>query len=153
MSRNSFITVTITLVAQLFFMGLVEAGSFYRWGASEGPDYAGGVGHMNVDFYWSHSKTDRYTKYRFCWRPIHADGKGKNPCDYNSRDVDKPEIHFDASNQKIHHNKIYRYRIRAKRESNGKWKNLTSTIANPCFRTPIGGHQPLDLSCGPKKLR
>ena len=150
MSKNSFIAVTITLIAQLFFMNLVEAVSFYRWGWSE---YGGSADHMNVDFYWSHSKADKYTKYRFCWRPINADGKGKNPCDYKSRDVDKPEIHFKSSNQKINGNKIYRYRIRAKRESNGKWKNLTSTVTNPCFRTRGGAYNQLDLTCGPKKLR
>lgn len=146
MKGKTLIAATIALTAQLFFMVAAEAGSFYRWGASEGPYPT----YMDVDFYWSHSKADKYTKYEFCWRPRNADRNGKNPCDYNTRKVNDPEVHFKATNEKIHGNKVYKYRIRAKKESNGNWVNLTSTVINPCFRTPVGGHQQLDLTCGPK---
>ncbi len=145
MNRNTLITTIVILVALVSFTNLTEAGSFYRWGVSEGPYPT----YMDVDFYWSHSKADKYNKYEFCWRPINADRNGKNPCNYNSRKVDKSEVHFKAVNEVIHGNKVYKYRIRAKKESNGNWVNLTSTIINPCFRTPVGGHQSLELSCGP----
>lgn len=137
--------IFVVCITSIMFIGLAEAGSFYRWGVSEGPFPT----YMDVDFYWSHSRAEKYTKYEFCWRPKNADRNGKNPCDYNSRKVDKSEVHFKAVNEVIHHNKVYKYRIRAKKESNGNWVNLTSTIINPCFRTPVGGHQPLELSCGP----
>lgn len=125
--------------------GLAQAGSFYRWGWSEGPD----GDYMDVDFYWSHSNADDFDKYEFCWRPINADRYGNNPCNYNSRIKPKPEVHFKAENEVIHHNKVYKYRIRARKKKNGNWTTLTSTISNPCFRTPVGGRQPLELSCGP----
>lgn len=145
-NRNILIATSVALIVQLSFMGSAKAGSFYYWGVFEGPYPI----YMDVDFYWSHSNAGKYSKYEFCWRPINADRNGKNPCDYNARKVDNPEIHFKAINEKIHGNKVYKFRIRAKKEENGNWVNLTSTIINPCFRTPGGGHQPLELSCGPK---
>lgn len=145
-NNNISIAVIIGLIALLFFINPAQAGSFYVWGKSEGP-YAN---YMDVDLYWAHSKPDKYLKYEFCWRPRNANRKGKNPCDYNTRKLNKSGVHFKAANKVIHSNKVYKYRIRAKKESNGNWVNLTSTIVNPCFRTPVGGNQTLGLSCGPK---
>ena len=147
MHRTAFVFVVAFFMAPLLFARPADtaAASLHFWCISEGPFPT----HVDVDFFWSHSKYKKYTKFEFCWRSIDENHNGKNPCNYKTRKIDKTEIHFKAANEVIHGSKVYKYRIRAKRASDGKWIILTPTDVNPCFRMPVDGHQPLELSCGP----
>jgi len=125
------------------------AGSFWYGGVSDGPFYIDGsdIGYSDITFWWSTSKADDYDMYKFCWRKKSNTSKGDDPCLYNQIDTTDDTVQFSAIDKTILVYTTYKFRIRARKEKNGNWTTLTSTIINPCFWAGGGGPDSLRLSC------
>ncbi|EAQ74387.1 MULTISPECIES: hypothetical protein [unclassified Synechococcus] len=145
----------IALALSLLVVGLTafalpaQASYFWYGGITDGPFYPGGgsTGYSDITFWWSSSNADDYDRYRLCWRQKSNTEDGKDPCDYDSVVSTLPEVQFDAQNQTILANTTYKFRLKAHKRRNDKWKTLTSTIVNPCFWAGGGGPGSLHLSC------